>query len=346
MVKYYDIHGLLGMEWYDPLFSVVPDFACKYHYFERPAPPERCPVVLEIHSGAPPAERTRELARASERFEVADRIFASEFQHGRMRWKAWVADLETDRVKIWYDFPWYHRLQWPWPCFPDYMIGFQVIEPLIEYKLQERGTLVLHAGAFELDGRVVLLSGRGGVHKTTCLMEALKRGGRYFADDLVILKDRVLHPYPLCDTFFDYFYLHEATEQINRKSMFGAFLHVRRGRKISFPVASPAPVTEMRLILGHREAGGALTASALSPVEFLERVCAVDKLERLSLVDEEEATGRFMLQFNQVYGNDCWNNYWRRHLELLTENLTGVPGKVIFSDEFREDDTAASGRKS
>ena len=76
-----------------------------------------------------------------------------------------------------------------------------------------------------------------------------------------------------------------------------------------------------------------MKVSVSSSEDFLERVNAVDKLERLSLVDEEEATGRFMLHFNQVYGDDCWNRYWKKHYDLLKENLSGIPYSVIFSDE-------------
>ncbi len=331
-IQYFNIHDMIGVEWHNPLFSVVPDFAQKFHYFRVAGAPESCPVQIEIHSGEPPRGMFDDLMHVSERFSIGRNGFSCGHQHGRMRWRSWVTGLDTARVRLWYDFPWYLRLQWPWPCFPDYMIGFQVIQPIIEYKLQEQGAIVMHAGAFERNGEVCLLSGRGGVHKTTYIMHALQNGGRYFADDLVILKDRKLYAYPLLDTFFDYFYLYETSEKVNRKSMLGAFFHIRRGRPISFPVAPPQKADKVFLLLGSDAENSELAENQNdTEAEFIDRMLAVDKLERLSLVDEEEVTGRFMLQFNQVFGNDCWNAFWRRHRELMVANLSGLPMKIMYS---------------
>ena len=55
----------------------------------------------------------------------------------------------------------------------------------------------LHSGAVEIDGRVVLFPGRSCAGKSTLAAEFVKRGARYFSDDLVPVDRRLrAHPFP------------------------------------------------------------------------------------------------------------------------------------------------------
>lgn len=326
--KYYKIFDFISLEWEKPLYSIVPDYAIKYHYFQLPHRSENEKVRIQISSSPPPQNLRKTIHSAAERFGLGDDIFEVRHQHGRMRWTSWVSGLNSDHVHIWYDFPVLQRLQYPWPFFPDHLICFHVIEPVIEYKLQQLNVVVLHAAAVAKDGNAILLSGRGGVKKTTYIMSLLKNGWQYLADDLVLMKDGILYPYPMTDTFFDYFYLHESDEEIDLKAMFGAFLHVRRGKKISFSVASPSAVQKVVLLLASNTKSE-IRQDGYVDSNVIRRICAVDKLERLNFVDEEEAMGRFLLHFNQVFGNDLWNDFWTIHENLLMSGLKDKPFRLI-----------------
>jgi hypothetical protein len=55
----------------------------------------------------------------------------------------------------------------------------------------------LHSGAVEVEGRVVLFPGRSCAGKSTLAAEFVKRGARYFSDDLVPIDRRLrAHPFP------------------------------------------------------------------------------------------------------------------------------------------------------
>ena len=328
MKKYYTIFNFISLIWENPLYSIVPDYALKYHYFETERCSDAAKFQITVTSEPPPLEFRRTICKAAERFGIGDDIFEVKHQHGRMRWTSWVSGLNSDHVHIWYDFPVLQRLQYPWPFFPDHLICFHVIEPVIEYKLQQLNVIVLHAGAVAKDGSAILLSGRGGVKKTTYIMNLLKSGWQYLADDLVLMKDGILYPYPMTDTFFDYFYLHESDEKIDLKAMIGALLHVRQGKQISFPVAPPSPVQKVVLLLASN-AKAEIRENGYVDSGVIRKICAVDKLERLNFVDEEEAMGRFLLHFNQVLGNDQWNEFWTTHETLLLHSLKDKPFRLI-----------------
>lgn len=336
-IKHFNIHNFIRMKWSNPLWSIVPGFACKYNYFEIPQGEydtldELSDITtLVIHSRKPPASLLKTIVPSAERFGVGDDIMEIRHQHGKMRWTSWVAGLDTDNPEIWYDFPIMNRLQWPWMMFPDHIICFHVIQPIIEYKLAQKNIAFVHAGAVAKNNKAVLLAGRGGVKKTSYMMQLIKNGWEYLADDLVILFEKNLYSYPLCDTFFDYYVTHHSDEKVNIKSMIGALRHVRKDRPISFPVAKASPVIAVNLLIAWSEDQNRLEAEKTVDDDILDKIQSSDRLERLNFVDFEEAMGRFMLQLNQVYGSDDWNKYWIHHRELLETNLSDLPCREILT---------------
>jgi hypothetical protein len=125
-----------------------------------------------------------------------------------------------------------------------------VVQPIVECMLLDRNIAVLHSAALSKDGKGILLMGRGGVKKTTYIMELLKQGWKYLADDMVLIGNKKLYAFPLGDTFFDYFYNNSKDEMINAKTMLGALLHVRRNRKISFDVEKESTIDKVNLLIG------------------------------------------------------------------------------------------------
>lgn len=330
--SYYRIWDFIDLEWHDPLWTPLPQYAQKFHYFRTSADDlGRAPVRLIVRSGKPPQALRQTIVTVAERFGLGDGIMETRSQNGRMRFTSWVAGLERDTVKIWYDFPILNRLQGTTALFPDFLMAFDVIQPVIEYKLQQLGVAVLHAGAFSMNGKAVLLAGRGGAKKSTYLIEAVRRGAEFLADDLILLKDGVFYAYPMCDTYFDYFYRYEDDETVDLKSMLGAFRHIRRDRPLAFPVAPPTPAGEVVLLIESSRACSAVTEIGTVDDAALERLLANDRLEKLNCGDEEEARGRFLLHFGQHYGINAWERYWMTYQEQLRRSLSGLPFKVILS---------------
>ncbi len=75
--------------------------------------------------------------------------------------------------------------------FGYYYIQRQVMKHLKNYVL-------LHAGVASKPGQTVIIAGPSGMGKTTMIVELLKKGFRYFSDDIcpVSLKTGLVHPFP------------------------------------------------------------------------------------------------------------------------------------------------------
>jgi len=80
---------------------------------------------------------------------------------------------------------------------PDYLAQNMILRPLIELKLLQRGYAVIHGLGLEKNGKSVILAGRGGSHKTSIAMTALRNNYRLIGDDRVILSsDGKVYSYP------------------------------------------------------------------------------------------------------------------------------------------------------
>jgi hypothetical protein len=337
----FNIWDMIAIEWESPLWSLVPDFAIKYHYFL--APPEKITGKIDkiiVKNSPPPLSFLKTIKYASERFGIGDGIIEIGHQHGRMRWKTWISGLDTNEVHVYYQFPLINRLQYPWIFFPDLLICMHTVQPLLEYKLIDKNVIVLHSAALSKSGMGVLLAGRGGVKKTTYMMKMLKSGWKYVSDDMVLLKGKKMLAFPLGDTFFDYFYLKESDENVDLKAMLGAFLHVRKNKKLSFAIEKESPINKLNLLIGWNNEYTRVEDEGIVNESIIERVLAENRIERLNFVDAEEVLGRFMLQFNQVFGTDNWNIFWEKQYNILRNNLSGLPYRVILSGKGNVDLTS------
>jgi len=328
---YFNFYNVLCLSWHDPLFSPVPGFAIKYDYF-RTDEPNECPVHIDVYSHPPSDLRRRRLQRAAERFLVSDEMIELQHRQGRMQFTTWIAGLQTNRVELYYEFPVRHRLQWPWLAFPDHLMGIHGVQPLLEFKLAEHGFHILHAGGVSRDGRGVMLPGRGECYKTTAIMELLKDGWSFLADDLIALHGQQLHAFPVSAAFFDYFYRYAPDEELTFGRMLGAMRHVRRNGELAFDVSAPVEIGSVNLLVRCADGGSSRIGSeGTATAAEIDRILAVDQLERLNYVDIEEAMGRFMLQYDQVYGTRLWDTFWEGHRTALATALLGKPFREILS---------------
>jgi hypothetical protein len=80
----------------------------------------------------------------------------------------------------------------------DAAIAEQVLDrlhPLIAH--HARDVLFVHAGAFELQGVLVLVPGRSHSGKSTLVARSLERGATYYSDEFAVIDpDGLVHPYP------------------------------------------------------------------------------------------------------------------------------------------------------
>lgn len=78
------------------------------------------------------------------------------------------------------------------------------ISMLVELILLKKEYSLIHSAAVHYKGNNYLLPAFGGVGKTTTISEILKRGGKLFGDDMVIMKGNEILSYPLDFTIYPY----------------------------------------------------------------------------------------------------------------------------------------------
>lgn len=130
-----------------------------------------------------------------------------------------------------------------------------VVEPVLRWRLVERGYALVHAACFTVDGQAHLVTARTDTGKTTTMLKILEQGDYGFiSDDLTLIDEtgRVLtYPKPLTIS-------HHTVHALNRAEL-GPFerlclplqsrLHSRNGRRMAFRLAEMGlPVATMNTL--------------------------------------------------------------------------------------------------
>ncbi|TIR25158.1 MAG: serine kinase [Mesorhizobium sp.] len=75
----------------------------------------------------------------------------------------------------------------PAPAVDDPLLAFPLLGPVMALALHQRGLLVLHASAIEVDGKSVIFMGDKGAGKSTTAGAMIRAGHRLLTDDVVAL---------------------------------------------------------------------------------------------------------------------------------------------------------------
>lgn len=107
------------------------------------------------------------------------------------RYCTWVLDTEAPR--IYFERHWLDRFYLtPLGAF----IQCQLLEPLIYWKLLERGVLFMHAAGVAKDGKAHVFPAHGGTGKTTRAISLLQQGYELLGDDLLMIDAETGTVYP------------------------------------------------------------------------------------------------------------------------------------------------------
>lgn len=114
-----------------------------------------------------------------------------------------IKGVDTDHVTIYFRRHWVDRL---YMNAIGVYLQAQVLEPVLYFKLLERGILLMHAGGVTHHGRAVLMPAHGGAGKTTTTMALVAHGYQLLGDDLVFVDvgAGIVQPYPRPFHIFTY----------------------------------------------------------------------------------------------------------------------------------------------
>jgi len=335
---YFSISGVLLLEWQNISWTPVPSFNLLYDGFLCAEKPRgEFPFYLVVQQGRPPMGNRNRLIRTAHNFSVGEDMVCCGHRHNKIRWTSWLGNFPVEggqsmagkTVRVWYEFSNNKRSVWPWMFFPELLVCFHVVQPVIEWLLMGRDIFFLHAGAVEKEGKALLLAGRGGVYKTSHIISLLQQGWSFLSDDLVILRDAMIWPTPLHVSFFDYFFRHCPDEKLTWVRMLGSFFWLRRKSPLGFAVGRPAFPGAINIILRKNDHQSLEWSDRPFDDHVARMLIASDRLEKLNFNELSEVRGRMFLHLDQCRGTSLWENYWHRYETAILKAFQGVPCRVI-----------------
>jgi hypothetical protein len=221
-----------------------------------------------------------------------------------------------------------NRLKFPWCFFPEMVLNLYVLNPLLDLLFRRKGHYLLHAAGVEKDGRACLIAGRGGAHKTTFVMQLMRRGWNVLGDDMVLLRDAAVLAYPTVAEQLEYLHGHCETEAMDLGKKLGLFRFLAMGEGRGLPVTIEAKAACVNLVFVRDCAAPALREGW--DAESLVSSLAVNHLmERNTYVGFKFSTAAFLDAYAFVFPEAGLQRYPADLAEALRRGLSGLPFRVL-----------------
>jgi hypothetical protein len=334
----YDIHGLLTIQIEGSRPNLLPGIAYKYDYF-------RCDHIanpdIQIRIG--PFRPAGDLGfNVNHKFFMErNRIYWRDSDKG-LRWAVQIEGLEEERTTVWYHPSPRNYGRFPWFLFPELVLYLYVLQPLIEARLNLKENFLIHSAGFSREGKAYLVAGRGGAHKTTLALTAVRRGYALLGDDMVILCGDQVRSCPTMLPWFDYYLrAQRPDERLFLRDKVGLFMHLLRRLKPAVAVADMAYLHRAWLVLNKRGDRQSMPRP-LNPSAAVQMFLTNQDLESRTYVSHKYLVGNFLQAYNYVFPSNPFAACRHRLAQQLAQTLSSVPCEVIEVDDgwHRSDDLA------
>ena len=166
----------------------------QYSYFRQDEPIES--VDIEAYVGAFNADEI-----LKEKYEVVNRKYRiykdaiySEDTYKVAKFKFMIVGLNKSTTKIYFDGNY-----WGY-----YILYKFFIEPVIRFKLNDKGYFMIHSSSVYVDGKAFVFPASPSVGKTSTMLNWLHGGMSFIADEYTIIKDGMVYSYPTPLRLHDY----------------------------------------------------------------------------------------------------------------------------------------------
>lgn len=293
----YNIHDLLKVEIKNASDKAVRDLNLRYHYFEEKgfAP---LPADINVAIGRFKPDLSGCFVLDRKFFIKRNYIYVRDSDKG-LSWESEISGLEQGALRINFSQAAKDYFRFPWMFFPDLVMEMYVLQPLIEWKLAQKGCLLLHSGAVCKKGKAILVAGRGGSRKTEAVMKLLEKGYDYMSDDLVILDGGRVLSLPLSPGLFTFSYKRAGREDLGFFEQVRLFRFLCSGRSETLPVVDSASVEKVFVI--RSVTGGASGVSDLGLEDAVDHLLWNQKMESTSYVSYKYIVGSFLRAYEYVF---------------------------------------------
>ena len=171
----------------------------RYPYFSSANCPENPDILLNIGSFSPSHEGSEEIAH---KYYVKENYFYCKEKGNKSNWEIEIFGFENGKSIINFNGRKNGISGFLFPSFN----AQEFLIPFIEYKLAKKNHFLIHGGAVCRGGLGFAFIGRGGVWKTTIIMDLMRTNQfKFLGEDRIILKDDGgILAFPRAQFVFDY----------------------------------------------------------------------------------------------------------------------------------------------
>lgn len=189
MKYYYNLNGLLSFS-IDATRKKLDYINKQYSYFKCD-PTENVDLEIIVGDFTPP---TKAYSVVNRKYKISGDAIWCEDTYKVAKWKFMIEGLKTDHTKVYFT-----------GNFWSYYILYKFfIEPLLRFKLNERGYFMIHSSSVATSKGALVFPASPSVGKTSTMLNWLNEGRAFIADEFTILGKNEAYGYPTPLRLHDY----------------------------------------------------------------------------------------------------------------------------------------------
>jgi hypothetical protein len=219
-----------------------------------------------------------------------------------------------------------------------YDVGIENVRPLdrfldgIEFLIWWPDKVWLHAGAVEKNGKAYVFTGKGGVGKTSCVLNLLKEGYNYLSDDWLIVGDGKAFSLLRRIHIFDYNLRHK---EIARKLLgHKRLLYILEGKLLDYG-SKFSPHKYLKFVFDKLKERNMLTVelhkiypeAKVTSSSLISKVFLLERKKADCIEVKKDITPKELAQKMAYYNMYEWNHMFREYYRYA--HLFGIRNKRI-----------------
>jgi hypothetical protein len=323
----YNIHDLLTMKICsagknDPTGSM----SLRYSYFATSDGPENPDITLNIGPFAPSHEGAEQIAH---KYFVKENYFYCKEKGSKSKWEIEIFGFETGKTHINFNGGVRSVTGVLFPTF----LAQEFLIPIIEYKLARKKHFLLHGGAVCNKESGIVLIGRGGVWKTSLIMDFMRTNQyKFLGEDRIILKDDgSILSFPRAQFVFDYTLSNTMTEERNTLDNIKILFHVLM-KKTELNLIAPIVKCKAikKIVFVSRKTNEDLLVANVPPQEGLQKIITNNMAEYIEST-KKTPVGQYY-NYVQIYSLIFPNNDLLNHNHRLRDGLQKIVMETPMSE--------------
>lgn len=210
--------------------------------------------------------------------------------------------------------------------FPAFLAQ-EFLLPFIEYKLAQKGCLLLHSGAVSKNRGGFIFAGRMGSFKTTLIMDLIRRGNfSYLGDDRVIIDGDSIICFPTSLFLFDFMLRNGLTEKRNLINNFHLLYHLLNSDKPK-NVQICSFTHQRGIVFISRNDIAETVITNLTRDTGINKLKNNNKLELTNSIPSSpsEHFFKYTLFYSLIFPDNSLSNYWINLKDKLMDSLQEIP---------------------